>query len=160
MNSDKSAVPAKNLCLDLMGAMGSGITDLRSFVQRAIASLQTSANLLDRRLAQVGEDVLNDKIEAPDLMSTTGPHAIVVTALDQKEIEDSKPQSVRDYYLVQWAQNVRSLHDKLFDPDNDINEHDVQRNCNETAEWLYESIADRNNAALERYFVFPFLAAS
>ncbi|KAI9725197.1 MAG: Sister chromatid cohesion protein 2 [Chrysothrix sp. TS-e1954] len=150
--NDKSAVPAKNLALDLMGSMGSGITELRLSVQRTIRGLENSANLLDRRLIQVGEDVLNSKIEAPDLVSTTGPQATVLTSLEHKIADDVYLQSARDYYLVQWAQDVCNLRGSLLKFEENENEHEVMRSCNDTANWLLESIAVKTNAALDSTF--------
>lgn len=110
--NDKSAAPAKNMALDLMGLMGSGILDLQLHVKGAIRSIDTSESELSRNLVNIAEDILDEKFEDVDLLEFDGPYRVVLEYLHARDLNDPQLQSAQGYHVTQWAKEVHSLLDK------------------------------------------------
>ncbi|EOD51298.1 putative sister chromatid cohesion protein mis4 protein [Neofusicoccum parvum UCRNP2] len=110
--NDKSAAPAKNMALDLMGLMGSGILDLQLHVKSAARNLDTSESDLSRKLVNTAEEIMDDKFEDADLLEFDGPYRIVLEYLKARDLNDPQLQSAQGYHLTQWAKEVHSFLDK------------------------------------------------
>ncbi|KAK7538446.1 sister chromatid cohesion protein Mis4 [Phyllosticta citribraziliensis] len=110
--SDKSSAPAKNMALDVMGLLGSGISDLQMHVKSAIKSIDTSESDLARKIAQIAEDVMDDKFEDLELLEFDGPYRAVLEYLDARDVDDPQLQSAKGYHATQWAKEVHGYMDK------------------------------------------------
>lgn len=110
--NDKSAAPAKNMALDLMGLMGSGILELQLHVKGSIRSMDTSESDQSRKLVQMTEDIMDDKFEDADLLEFDGPYRVVLEYLWARDLDDPQLQSAQGYHLTQWAKEVHSFLDK------------------------------------------------
>ncbi|KAK8231801.1 hypothetical protein HDK77DRAFT_453617 [Phyllosticta capitalensis] len=110
--SDKSTAPAKTMALDIMGLLGSGISDLQLHVKSAIKSIDKSESDLARKLVQLAEDVLDGKTDEPDLLDFDGPYRAVLEYLDLKKANDPQLQSAQGYHATQWAKELHALLDR------------------------------------------------
>lgn len=110
VQSDKFAVPAKNMALDLMGLMGSGISDLKMHVKQTTRALDTSQSELSARLIRLSEEVLEDKVNETDILEFEGPHRIVLEYLQLlARDDDPQLQSAQGCHITLWAKHVCNL---------------------------------------------------
>ncbi|KAF2143638.1 uncharacterized protein K452DRAFT_307032 [Aplosporella prunicola CBS 121167] len=106
VENDKSAAPAKNMALDLMGTMGSGISDLQLSVKNAIKSMDTSESELSSKLVQTAEEIMDDRFEDSELLAFDGSYRVVLEYLSARDLNDPQIQSAKGYHLTQWSRDV------------------------------------------------------
>lgn len=108
-NDEKSSVPSKNVALDLLGLMGSGISDLLLLLQNSSKSLDASQSDLANRLTQLlnSEDKINDS----ELIHFKGPYRIVIEYLYPHSAKDPHIYSAVTYLVTQWAKNTLAVAD-------------------------------------------------
>ncbi|KAI9836545.1 MAG: hypothetical protein M1819_001176 [Sarea resinae] len=119
--SDKSTAPAKNMALDLMGLMGSTISDVMLFVRQLARNLENDESELSGYLVQLAEDSLSGKISGDELLLWEGVYRISVQYLDGRNIGDAVLQSACGYCITQWARGVWCSFEAMEDDEsNDI----------------------------------------
>ena len=104
----KSLAPAKNMALELLGVMGSMISELVAKTQRGVKALENGGAELDSCLAQLTTDYLEGSIDLSDLVTWNGPYHAVVDYLMPSGPDDLHNSSAQGYYLAQWAKAVAS----------------------------------------------------
>ena len=104
--SEKSPAPAKNMGLDIMGVMGSGIADIRINLEKSQRSLESAGDPLGSELCQIAETVLENQTNEQELLSTHGPFRAVVDHFQIRDLDELQLQSARDLFLAQWARNI------------------------------------------------------
>ncbi|KAL9043634.1 MAG: hypothetical protein Q9214_003186, partial [Letrouitia sp. 1 TL-2023] len=77
----KSSAPAKNMALELLGIMGSGISELVANTQQSVKSLDDQDSALSRDLRQMVDDYLEGSLEANELLRWDGPYRVVLEYL-------------------------------------------------------------------------------
>ncbi|KAI9845299.1 MAG: Sister chromatid cohesion protein 2, partial [Thelocarpon superellum] len=116
MEGDKSPAPAKNMALDLMGLMGSAISDVAAYIRHSALARDSSEAGLDARLGLLVDDFLEGKTRDEDLLVWNGPYRATLEYLQQRNVgEDSQIASARGYSITLWAYLVSSafpLHDE------------------------------------------------
>ena len=103
MDKEKSPAPAKNMALDLMGVMGSGIADLRSQMERTSKTYEPADNPPAQNLPEICEDILDNRGFEIEVLALDGPFRAVIEYLQYRGTEDLQLQSARDLLLCQWA---------------------------------------------------------
>ncbi|TKA67692.1 hypothetical protein B0A49_06189 [Cryomyces minteri] len=106
MENEKSTAPSKNMALDLLGVMGSGISDLKIHVRSACRSLDVNESELSTRLVQLFEDLVDEKTDDTDFLEFDGPYRIVLEYLQARDVDDAQLQSACGFHLTQWAKNT------------------------------------------------------
>jgi cohesin loading factor subunit SCC2 len=108
-NDEKSSVPSKNVALDLLGLMGSGISDLLLLLQNSSKSLDASQSNLANRLTLLlnSEDGINDS----ELIHFRGPYRIVIEYLIPQCAKDPHIYSAVAFLVTQWARTTLALAD-------------------------------------------------
>lgn len=131
-NDEKSPVPSKNFALDVLGLMGSGISDLQLFLQNSSRSIDASQSDLSHRLSQMlkSDDGMGDL----ELIDLKGPYRMVVEYLSTNAGKDPQIQSALAFITTQWAKNTLAV------IDNDPSAHIQQK----LPYVLRKSIADHN----------------
>jgi len=111
-NDEKSSVPSKNVALDLLGLMGSGISDVLLLLQNSSKSLDASQSDLTNRLTQLldSEDGVNDF----ELVHFRGPYRMVVEYLTPQSAKDPQIFSAVAFLVTQWAKNALAVVDSSF----------------------------------------------
>ena len=109
-DEEKQPVPAKNLALDLMGVMGSGISDLQIGARSSHRSIDATQSELAQRLDEYTSMLLDDGVNDFDLIKLDGPFRMVIDYLDAC-MNDSQAQSARGCFLSLWAKTCMGLAD-------------------------------------------------
>ena len=104
--NDKTPAPQKNMALDLLGIMGSGIIDLNNRIRQLSQGLDASESELADRLIRLGNDVCDDDLGEEDLLSFDGPYRAILEFLQNYDSTDMQCESARSYHLVQWASRI------------------------------------------------------
>ncbi|KAK3070334.1 hypothetical protein LTS18_015128, partial [Coniosporium uncinatum] len=104
--NDKAAVSHKNMALDLMGLLGSGISDVQMFASNAIRNLDVSQSELSARLVTVAESVVTEQFDDMELLAFDGPYRVALEYLQAKDLDHAQLQSSRGYCQAQWSKAV------------------------------------------------------
>lgn len=115
---DKSPATAKSMALELLGWMGSAISDLVVTAQHLLPSMEESDSDLSVYLRQLFEDYSNHALHPQDLVVAEGPYRIALEYFLQAQSSDNwQLSSARGYYLAQWAKTVCSVYYNSDDKD-------------------------------------------
>ncbi|KAJ5779225.1 hypothetical protein N7457_006945 [Penicillium paradoxum] len=110
-DQDKSAATAKSMALELLGWMGSAISDLIATAQHMLPALEDSDSELTDYLKQQFEEFSSGALHHQDLITPTGPYRIALEHLLQDKNSDNwQLASARGYYLAQWAKTACALY--------------------------------------------------
>ena len=115
MRDEKRAVPHKNLALDLLGTMGSGISDVQIRVRNATRSLESSDSPLSARLLRLVDLYQDEGLEDSSLIRADGPYRMVFEYLSHGS-SDAQTENARGLLLVQWAKANLYLVDNEEEP--------------------------------------------
>lgn len=108
---DKSPANAKSMALELLGWMGSAISDLTVTAQHLVPALEESGEDLSDYLRQLYDEYSSRSLLPQDLVVSTGPYKITLEYLLQdKGLDNWHLTSARGYYLTQWAKTVCSIY--------------------------------------------------
>ncbi|KZF23287.1 hypothetical protein L228DRAFT_210129 [Xylona heveae TC161] len=136
--SEKSSAPAKNMALDLMGLMGTAISDVISSTRQMARNLEINDLPSEVDLGQLAEEALNGKLQVVDLLGWKGPYRIALEHLRLVDIGEHQNQSI-GFLLMQWAKSLWTAFELL-------DEHDREESMGETygriAFHLEQSILD------------------
>ncbi|KAJ5908893.1 Armadillo-like helical [Penicillium taxi] len=106
-DQDKSAATAKSMALELLGWMGSAISDLIATAQHMLPALEDSDSELTDFLKQQFEDYSARALYPQDLIAPKGPYRMALEYLSQDRNSDNwHLASARGYYLANWAKTV------------------------------------------------------
>ncbi|KAG8527487.1 uncharacterized protein KY384_007639 [Bacidia gigantensis] len=106
LDTPKSLAPAKNMALELLGTMGSAISDLVAHTRTAVQSLENHDSKFSGYLTQMFEDYTEGSLEPSELLLWNGPYHAVVEQYEQAPSDDLQAMSAQSYYLAQWAKAV------------------------------------------------------
>jgi len=102
-DSASSTAPAKNMALELLGMMGSAISDVAAYVRQLAKAMDHSDSELSGALVQLSEDYFDGRLQGKDLFMWEGPYRATLQYLQARDLDDSQLRSARGYYLTQWA---------------------------------------------------------
>jgi cohesin loading factor subunit SCC2 len=105
---DKSTAIAKSMALELLGWMGSAISDLTTTAQHLIPAMDEAGGDLTEYLRQIFEDFLRHALHPRDLIIANGPYRITLEYMHDRDLDSWHLSSARGYYLAQWAKTVCS----------------------------------------------------
>ena len=109
IEDSKSLTPAKNMSLELLGNMGSAISELVSKTQRAAKNLDSQESHLAASLIQLMGDYAEGSLDPGELILWNGPYHAVVDHLTPHGPEDLHNMTAQGYYLAQWAKALSSV---------------------------------------------------
>ncbi|KAF2423552.1 hypothetical protein EJ08DRAFT_443726 [Tothia fuscella] len=134
MDDEKRPVPAKNLALDLMGIIGSGLADLQTYISGARKTLDPQSKVTAGLLDLAGD--LDDG-EDLDINYFRGPNRVVLEYLHSQGLQDPQSQTARGYLLSQWGKGVLESMNKDDGPET-AEEFPMQlRNMILDSDWLH-----------------------
>ncbi|RAL10629.1 putative sister chromatid cohesion protein Mis4 [Aspergillus homomorphus CBS 101889] len=108
---DKSSATAKSMALELLGWMGSAISDLIATAQHLLPAMEESDSDLTDDLRQMFEDYSNRALHPQDLVVAEGPYRMTLEYLIQDRSADNwQLTSARGYFLAQWAKTFCSVY--------------------------------------------------
>lgn len=110
-DNEKSTAPAKNMALEIMALMGSGIADVQQYVSRACQNLEVAGTPYAKDILHLCEDSIGLGTPGTDLFSVDGPCRAVIAYYQESKSDALLTQSAQAYFLVQWARNLATADD-------------------------------------------------
>lgn len=108
---DKSPATAKSMALELLGWMGSGISDLIVTAQHLLPAMEEHDGDLTDSLRQLFEEYSGRTLHPQDLIVPEGPYRMTLEYfLQDKNSDNWQLASARGYYLAQWSKTVCSVY--------------------------------------------------
>lgn len=99
----KFNAPAKNMALELLGLMGSAISNLVASTRQAARSLESDESELSGYLRQMLDEYMDGALDDNELLGWEGPYRAVVEYLQAHSVDETQSRSAQGYYLAQWA---------------------------------------------------------
>ena len=121
---DKSPANAKNMALELLGWMGSAISELTSTAQHLSNAIDDTDTDLTKYLRQLSDDHTNRTLHVEDLITTDGPFRVALEYLEERDVGKSQLASARGYLLALWGKTVCSVY--LEEGNTASNNHNAQ----------------------------------
>lgn len=103
---DKSPANAKNMALELLGWMGSGISDLTATAQHLASGMDDTDVQLTDHLRQIFDDHIRHALDVEALIAPDGPYRVALEYLQDRYPDNWQLTNARGYYVVQWAKTV------------------------------------------------------
>ena len=104
----KSTAPAKNMALELLGMMGSAISELVFNTQQRAKSLESNEAEFSGYMRQMIDDYMDGSLELSEVVIWNGPCHAVVEYLESNSSDDPQAGSAQGYFLARWAKAVTS----------------------------------------------------
>ncbi|KAK6705729.1 hypothetical protein SNK03_009566 [Fusarium graminearum] len=119
----KTAAPAKNMALELLGGLSAAISRLRSHVQRLTNSSEgNEADGLSQYLADLANQALDHKTRVEQLVAWAGPYRLVLEYVQNRSNEDPHLSSAISFLVAGWASQVHTGYDSYNDEDEERDE--------------------------------------
>ena len=106
--NQKSLAPAKNMALELLGRMGSAISELVSDTRHAARGLEGQQSHYSGYLRRMLDDYIDGSLEASEVIMWGGPFHAVAEYHQSKRFDDPQMVSAQTFYLARWARIVSS----------------------------------------------------
>ena len=104
----KYNAPAKNMALELLGLMGSAISELVANTRHSAKTLENQDSIFSGYLRQLLDDYMEAKLDCNELLGWEGPYHAVLESLNHNSSGDKQIASAQGYLLTQWAKAVSS----------------------------------------------------
>ncbi|EQL00671.1 sister chromatid cohesion protein Mis4 [Ophiocordyceps sinensis CO18] len=116
----KTAAPAKNMALELLGAMSAAISRLRSHVKRTASSFEGSdAGELSQYLSDLATHVLEQKSQIEHILAWSGPYRATLEYLQRRCSEDAHLASAVSHLITDWGSKTHAGYDSLQEDDSE-----------------------------------------
>lgn len=100
-------VGPKNLALELMGTLASGILQLQKDARNAANNVNANESPMAGSLVSLFEQIDTGDVDSSAFNDFNGPYRIVLEYLHARDTGgDAQLQTARGFHLVQWAQQV------------------------------------------------------
>ncbi|KAL4927362.1 putative sister chromatid cohesion protein Mis4 [Aspergillus undulatus] len=108
---DKSPATAKSMALELLGWMGSAISDLISTAQHLLPAMEESDSELTDSLKQLFDDYSTRALHPQDLVVSEGPYRMTLEYFfNDQNSNNWQLASARGFFLAQWAKTFCSIY--------------------------------------------------
>ncbi|KAI4179702.1 MAG: hypothetical protein LQ346_007144 [Caloplaca aetnensis] len=108
ITENKSTAPAKNMALELLGMMGSAISELVATTQSVSRGLENQESSSSGYLRQLFDDYLDGSLDTSELTNWNGPYRMTMAYLASIDLDGLPTRSAQAYYLTQWARAATS----------------------------------------------------
>lgn len=153
---DKSPANAKNMALELLGWMGSAISELTSTTQHLSNAIDDPDTELTDYLRQLSNDHTNHTLHVEDLIIADGPYRVALEYLEERDVGKSQLTSAHGYLLALWGKTICSAY--LEEGNTASNDHYAQ----ELAKTMNNMFANSRWLEVNRYvllFFYGFLTS-
>ena len=106
--NSKSLAPAKNMALELLGMMGSAISELVSNTRHIAKSLENDTSDFSDYIRQMLDDYTDGSLETSEIVIWNGPYHAVVESFESNSSDDPQIESAQGYYMARWAKAFAS----------------------------------------------------
>ncbi|KAK7956041.1 AT hook domain-containing protein [Apiospora aurea] len=160
IKSDKHTAPAKNMALEILGAMAAAISDLRSDVRKAASSFEGSdADAQGRFLADLSFFALDRKHSPEKITGWSGPYRVVSEYLEGCLKQDPHLTSAISFMVMDWSVGLCNTYEGEVDEEDSEREAEYGRMAYRlrkmtenrqwlTAEYSYAAAVSANHAKL------------
>ncbi|SPN98572.1 related to sister chromatid cohesion protein [Cephalotrichum gorgonifer] len=101
---ERTAAPAKNMALDVLGTMGAAISRLRSHVRKTASNFEVSdSDDLGRFLSDLALASLEQRAHVEQVVSWSGPFRVTLEHLVEKCSDDPHLKSSVSFLICEWA---------------------------------------------------------
>lgn len=111
LNDEKGAATAKNMALELLGWMGSAISNVLVSIQSLCEGFDSQDSVVSQYLTELAEDQSRGSLRIEDIVTETGPFRITFDCLKDRDQNNWQLQTARGYYLTIWARAFASTID-------------------------------------------------
>ena len=108
IDDPKSLAPAKTMALELLGMIGSAISEIVSNMQQVAKSFDNQDSELSGWLSQMVNDYSDGSLELNEILAWNGPFHAIVDSLHPESTDDLQVASAHGFCLAQWARAVSS----------------------------------------------------
>ncbi|PHH65844.1 hypothetical protein CDD81_1213 [Ophiocordyceps australis] len=116
----KTAVPAKNMALELLGSMSAAISRLRSHVKKTASSFEGSdVDELSQYLSDLATLALEHKSQIEHVVSWAGPYRATLEYLQDRCSEDPHLTTSISFLIMDWANKIHMGYDSIQDDDSE-----------------------------------------
>lgn len=116
----KTAVPTKNMALELLGTMSAAISRLRSHVKRTATSFEGGeSDDVSRYLADLAVQVLERKALAEQIVDWAGPFRTTLEYVQERCKADAHLSNAMSFIVADWASKTQGCYDAHEDDDAD-----------------------------------------
>lgn len=127
VDGERTAAPAKNMALEVLGTMGAAISKLRSLVRKTVNSLDSVETTdLGAYLSELAASALEFTSRPEQMVSWSGPYRASLEYLDQRCSEDPHLSSAVAFLVTDWANRVSNTFE-AFEDDEDEREAEFGR---------------------------------
>ena len=98
----------KSMALELLGLMGSAISELGASVRHSARTIENQESVYSGYLRQILDDHMEGKLENSELLDWNGPYRATLEYLRQNDSGNKHAASAQGYILTQWAKAVSS----------------------------------------------------
>ncbi|KAK7927004.1 hypothetical protein PG985_004002 [Apiospora marii] len=160
IKSDKHTAPAKNMALEILGAMAAAISDLRSDVRKAASSFEGSdADAQGRFLADLSFFALDRKHSPEKITGWSGPYRVVSEYLEGCLKQDPHLTSAISFMVMDWSVGLCNTYEGEAEEEDSEREAEYGRMAYRlrkmtenrqwlTAEYSYAAAVSANHAKL------------
>ncbi|PFH59063.1 hypothetical protein XA68_12881 [Ophiocordyceps unilateralis] len=114
----KTAAPAKNMALELLGAMSAAISRLRSHVKKTAGLFEGSdASELSQYLSELAILVLEQKSQMEHISTWSGPYRVSLEHLQERCSDDPHLAGAASYMSTDWANKIHVAYDTVQEGD-------------------------------------------
>lgn len=136
MKDGKSATPAKNMVLDLMGSIGSYLADMRVHLTKVGEVTDSSAEAHLQDFSRLCEESLTGSAAESELLKINGPFRMFVEHLAQGDTNDVQLQGALSYHLADWSSKSLTMQQQSQDKSSQMTE--------QLASWLLNVFSDHS----------------
>ncbi|PQE28737.1 AT hook domain-containing protein [Rutstroemia sp. NJR-2017a WRK4] len=147
---DKTAAPAKNMALDLLGSMGAAISELNSHVRKTAAAIEYRDDPMGQALSRMTDEALENRGSVHELVSWKGPFYMSLDYMENRCQSEPQLASGLAFLIAEWAAKVCHSYDLIDDNDPDVEK--VEQNYGRIAYRLRMMISDKRWFSTEHGF--------
>ncbi|PQE20555.1 AT hook domain-containing protein [Rutstroemia sp. NJR-2017a BBW] len=100
---DKTAAPAKNMALDLLGSMGAAISELNSHVRKTAAAIEYRDDPMGQALSRMTDEALENRGSVHELVSWKGPFYMSLDYMENRCQSEPQLASGLAFLIAEWA---------------------------------------------------------
>ncbi|KAG6010100.1 hypothetical protein E4U21_000134 [Claviceps maximensis] len=114
----KTAAPAKNMALELLGTMSAAISRLRSHIKKTASTFESSdADAYAQYLSDLATHCLEQRCPMEHIVAWSGPYRGALEFLQEKSSNDPHISSSVAFLVLDWSTRVHTTYDNTQEED-------------------------------------------
>lgn len=114
----KTAAPAKNMALELLGTMSAAISRLRSHVKKVASTfINSDAGEYSQYLSELATHCLEQRCPMDNIIAWAGPYRGSLEYLQERSADDPHLSSAVSFLISDWATRIHTTYDSTQEED-------------------------------------------